>query len=71
LQLGDDPLTGSNRGVVQFATAPLALSASNSGPEWLARLDHNLSEAHRLTFRYARNPFGLGAVPLALPYRES
>jgi hypothetical protein len=52
LQLGDDPLTGVNRGVVQFATAPLALSASNSGPEWLARLDHNLSEAHRLTFRY-------------------
>jgi hypothetical protein len=52
LQLGDDPLTGVNRGVVQFATAPLALSASNSGPEWLARLDHNLSEAHRLAFRY-------------------
>ena len=55
LQLGDDPLTGMNRGVVQFATAPLALSASNSGPEWLARLDHNLSEAHRLTFRYIYN----------------
>ena len=52
LQLGDDPLTGVNRGVVQFATAPLALSASNRGPEWLARLDHNLSEAHRLAFRY-------------------
>jgi len=52
LQLGDDPLTGVSRGVVQFATAPLALSASNGGPEWLARLDHNLSEAHRLAFRY-------------------
>jgi hypothetical protein len=55
LQLGDDPRTGVNRGVVQFATAPLALSASNSGPEWLARLDHNLSEAHRLAFRYIRD----------------
>ena len=52
LQLGDDPLTGVNRGVVQFATAPLALSQSNGGPEWLVRLDHNLSEAHRLAFRY-------------------
>ena len=52
LQLGDDPVTGVNRGVVQFATAPLALSQSNEGPEWLARLDHHLSEAHRLAFRY-------------------
>jgi hypothetical protein len=55
LQLGDDPVTGANRGVVQFATAPFALSQSNGGPEWLARLDHNLSEAHRLAFRYIRD----------------
>jgi Carboxypeptidase regulatory-like domain len=55
LQLGDDPVTGGNRGVVQFATAPLALSQSNGGPEWLARLDHNVSEAHRLAFRYIRD----------------
>ena len=52
LQLGDDPVTGVNRGVVQFATASLALSRSAGGPEWLARLDHNLSLAHRLAFRY-------------------
>jgi hypothetical protein len=55
LQLGDDPVTGANRGVVQFATAPLGLSQSNGGPEWLARLDHNLSDAHRLAFRYIRD----------------
>jgi hypothetical protein len=55
LQLGDDPLTGASRGVVQFATAPLAFAQSNGGPEWLTRLDHNLSEAHRLAFRYIRD----------------
>ena len=52
LQLGDDPLTGVNRGAAQFATAPLALPVSNGGPQWLARLDHNLSDQHRLAFRY-------------------
>jgi hypothetical protein len=55
LQLGDDPRTGLNRGTVQFATAPLALSQSNGGPEWLVRMDHNLSDAHRLAFRYIRD----------------
>src|SRR5215472_13225023 len=43
LELGDDPVTGLPRGVVQFATAPLPLSVSNGEPEWLARLDHNIS----------------------------
>ena len=38
--------------MVQFASAPLALPASNEGPQWLVRLDHNLSEEHRLAFRY-------------------
>ena len=52
LQLGADPLTGVDRGVVQFASAPLALSASNAGPQVLMRLDHNRSEEHRLAFRY-------------------
>src|SRR5260370_33229176 len=33
LQLGDDPVTAANRRVVQFATAPLAGSQSNGGPE--------------------------------------
>ena len=52
LQLGADPQTGVDRGVVQFASAPLALPASNGGPQWLVRLDHNLSEEHRLALRY-------------------
>jgi hypothetical protein len=53
LQLGNDPLTGVDRGIVHFASAPLALPTFNTGPQWLARLDHHLSEEHRLTFRYA------------------
>jgi len=52
LQLGDDPITGVDRGVVQFASAPLPLATSNAGPQWLVRVDHNLSEEHRLAFRY-------------------
>ena len=55
VQLGDDPVTGVNRGVVLFATAPLALPVSSGGPQWLVRLDHNISEAHHLAFRYIRD----------------
>jgi outer membrane receptor protein involved in Fe transport len=52
LQLGVDPSTGVDRGQVQFGSATLALPASNSGPQWLVRLDHNLSEDHRVALRY-------------------
>jgi hypothetical protein len=52
LQLGEDPRTGVDRGVAQFASASLATAESNSGPQGLLRLDHNLSEEHRLAFRY-------------------
>jgi hypothetical protein len=52
MQLGIDPLTGTDRGTVQFASAPLGLSVSDGGPQWLGRLDHSLSESHHLAFRY-------------------
>jgi carboxypeptidase family protein len=52
LQLGNDPITGVDRGLVQFGSASLSLPAFNSGPQWLVRLDHNRSEDHRLAFRY-------------------
>jgi outer membrane receptor protein involved in Fe transport len=52
LALGVDPRTGLDRGSVQFATAPLSLPSTNEGPEWLVRLDHYWSEAHRLSWRY-------------------
>src|SRR5262245_22060073 len=52
LQLGADPVTGVDRGVAQFASAPLDLRESNAGPQWMLRLDHNLSDGHRLAFRY-------------------
>jgi hypothetical protein len=52
LALGVDPRTGMDRGSVQFATAPLGLSKSDDGPQWMARLDHHWWEAHRLSWRY-------------------
>ena len=52
LLIGADPQTGLNRGSVQFATAPLSFRQTNEGPQWLVRLDHNWSEAHRLSWRY-------------------
>src|SRR5262245_26709913 len=53
LQLGVDPISGIDRGMVQFASAPLAFPTRNDGPQWLARVDHSRSEEHRLAFRYA------------------
>src|SRR5262249_23127553 len=52
LPLGVDPQTGIDRGPVTFATAPLAIPQTNEGPEWLIRLDHSQSAAHRLSARY-------------------
>jgi len=52
LPLGDDPITGVDRGIVQFASTPLGLPASSASPQWLMRVDHNRSEEHRLAFRY-------------------
>jgi Carboxypeptidase regulatory-like domain len=52
LNLGRDPLTNVDRGTVQVGSALVALPASRTGPQWLARIDHNPSETHRLAFRY-------------------
>ncbi len=51
--LGIDPSTGVDRGTVQFATAAYVLPAVNDDPQWLARIDHYQSEAHRLSWRYS------------------
>ena len=52
VNLGQDSVTGLDRGKVDFATAPFALPESNGGPQWLVRLDHSLSESHQIAFRY-------------------
>ena len=52
LTLGVDPQTGVDRGSVQFATAPYVFPSTNDGPQWLARMDHYQSEAHRLSWRF-------------------
>src|SRR5262249_10847616 len=51
VKLGNDPLTGVDRGVVQFASAPAGVWQINAGPQWMVRLDHDRSEEHRLPLR--------------------
>jgi hypothetical protein len=51
--LGVDPLTGVDRGNVQFAAGSYVLPSTNDGPQWLGRIDHYQSEAHRLSWRFS------------------
>jgi hypothetical protein len=51
--LGVDPRTGGDRGSVQFATGSYVLPSINDGPQWLGRIDHYASEAHRLSLRFS------------------
>jgi len=55
LTLGVDPQTGQDRGPVEFAAATLALPDTSEGPQWLIRMDHHRSDAHRLSWRYIRD----------------
>ena len=50
--LGADPQTGLDRGNVQFAAGSYTFPAKNDGPQWLGRIDHYQSEAHRLSLRF-------------------
>jgi len=51
--LGVDPLTGVDRGNVQFATASYLFPSTMDGPQWLGRIDHYQSERHRLSLRFS------------------
>jgi outer membrane receptor protein involved in Fe transport len=52
IDLGADPLTGVDRGTVTFAAANIGLAQPSDDTQWVTRVDHNLSEGHRLSFRY-------------------
>jgi hypothetical protein len=52
LALGNDPTTGVDRGAVQFGRTYLSMPNANGSPQWTFNLDHNLSNIHRLSFRY-------------------
>src|SRR5262249_50296319 len=67
LKLGVDPITGVDRGVVDFASAPLAFPTGNDGPQWLARVDHNRSEEHRLAFRYINDTHSNSPLKVLFP----
>ena len=53
VMLGIDPQTGVDRGNVPFAAASYVFPARNDGPQWLGRIDHYQSEAHRLSLRFS------------------
>ncbi len=52
IQMGQDPVTRVDRGSVQFSPAVLPIHATNDGPQWLTRIDHHRSEAHRFSLRF-------------------
>lgn len=52
IQLGNDPVTGLNRGSVQFGTGAYALPSINDGPQWFARIDHVVSARQHLSARF-------------------
>lgn len=52
ISLGKDPVSGTDRGTVQFATNYFGIPSSSGTPQWIFRLDHNLSDLHRMSFRY-------------------
>jgi hypothetical protein len=51
--VGVDLETGRDRGPVKFAIGSYVLPSLNDGPHWLGRIDHNQSEAHRLSLRFS------------------
>ncbi len=53
LPLGADPATGVDRRSATFGTTLVGLPLSNEGPQWMLRLDHNFSQAHQASARYA------------------
>jgi outer membrane receptor protein involved in Fe transport len=52
IKLGADPATGVDRGSVTFATANISMPAPDDDIQWITRIDHNLTDSHRLAFRY-------------------
>ncbi|MDD5542504.1 MAG: carboxypeptidase regulatory-like domain-containing protein [Acidobacteriia bacterium] len=52
VSLGKDPVSGIDRGSVNFGTVYFPMAAPSNSPQWMFRLDHILTDAHRLSFRY-------------------
>jgi hypothetical protein len=50
--MGYDPVTGIDRGTVQFATSYNARPGGVDAPQLSFRLDHNFNDIHRISFRF-------------------
>jgi hypothetical protein len=56
LQLGKDPLTGADRGGVNFAGVQRSLGRLTNGRELVAKGDVNISASDKLQLRYIQSP---------------
>jgi len=50
--LGPDPLTGVNRGTIQFGRAGITYANPQNTDQFIARIDHSFNVYHKLAFRY-------------------
>jgi hypothetical protein len=50
--LGTDPVTGIDRGSIEFARGSLIIPTRDVDPQWIGRLDHQFSDRHRISARY-------------------
>ena len=71
LQLGADPVTGVNRGSVNFAGVQRSLGSQTDSYELVAKVDVNLREADKLQLRYIHapqtTPYDTSNFPRQLP----
>jgi hypothetical protein len=62
--LGKDPVTAVDRGTVQFATALYPQPFGYDAPQLTFRLDHNLTDTHRMSFRYTYDQQSGQTIPM-------
>lgn len=51
--LGADPVTGADRGAIQFGRAGITYPNPQNTTQFIVRIDHSLTTMQRLAFRYA------------------
>ncbi len=69
IALGNDPVTGLDRGNIPFATAGTSFARTFVEPQFQIRIDHKISESSQLSGRYlySNQSDPLGGADLGLP----
>jgi hypothetical protein len=75
ISLGPDPVTGADRGLIQFGTFQRSLGNIQNGSEFVTKGDYIISEKDKLQLRLVRSPFttpfDVGNFPSQLPNLET